>query len=107
MHVPDFVRFHAGATNFPWRSQAAWIGAEISHLTGIDRDHAIAVAQGTMRPDCYRTHLGPIGVDMPGASAKVEGALAHPSAVASTRGEMILGPDAFFDGKTYDFTPVK
>ncbi|WP_415401861.1 CmpA/NrtA family ABC transporter substrate-binding protein [Tateyamaria sp. SN3-11] len=106
VHVPDFVRFHAGATNFPWRSQAAWIGAEISHLTGIDRAHAIAVAQGTMRPDCYRTHLGPIGVDMPGASAKVEGALAHPSAVASTRGEMILGPDAFFDGKTYDFGPA-
>ncbi|MEL6450033.1 MAG: CmpA/NrtA family ABC transporter substrate-binding protein [Pseudomonadota bacterium] len=103
VHVDNFVQFHNGATNFPWRSQAAWIGAEISHLTGIDRDHAIAVAQSTVRPDCYRTYLGPIGVDMPGASAKVEGALAHPVAVASTRGQMILGPDAFFDGKTYDF----
>lgn len=103
VHVPDFVRFFDGATNFPWRSQAAWIGAQIARITGIDSTHAIKVAQATMRPDCYRAHLGPIGVDLPGASAKVEGALTHATAVASTRGQMILGPDAFFDGKTYDF----
>ncbi|WP_299587867.1 CmpA/NrtA family ABC transporter substrate-binding protein [uncultured Tateyamaria sp.] len=105
VHVPNFVRFHANATTFPWRSQAAWIGGEISRLTGIDKTHAISTAQSTMRPDCYRTHLGAMGVDMPGASAKIEGALTHPTAVASTRGQMILGPDAFFDGKTYDFAP--
>lgn len=103
--VPGFLRFHDRAANFPWRSQAAWIGAEIARLVGVDRDYAVAVAQSTMRPDCYRQHLGPIGIDMPGASAKIEGALTHPVAVASTRGQMILGPDAFFDGKTYDFTP--
>ncbi|MFL4470193.1 CmpA/NrtA family ABC transporter substrate-binding protein [Tateyamaria armeniaca] len=51
VHVPDFVRFHDRATNFPWRSQAAWIGEQISQLTGIDRAHAIRVAQDTMRPD--------------------------------------------------------
>ncbi|KIC47982.1 CmpA/NrtA family ABC transporter substrate-binding protein [Tateyamaria sp. ANG-S1] len=103
--VPGFLRFHDRAANFPWRSQAAWIGAEIARLAGINRDHAIAMAQRAMRPDCYREHLGPIGVDMPGASAKIEGALTHPMAVASTRGEMILGPDAFFDGETFDFAP--
>ncbi len=107
VHVPDFVRFYDRATNFPWRSQAAWIGEQISHLSGIDRSHAIEVAQSTMRPDSYRMHLGPLGVDMPGASAKVEGALAHSTAVASTKGQMILGPDAFFDGKIYDFTPLE
>jgi ABC-type nitrate/sulfonate/bicarbonate transport system substrate-binding protein len=107
VHVPDFVRFHDLATNFPWRSQAAWIGAEISQITGIERAHAIEVAQSTMRPDSYRMHLGPLGVDMPGASAKVEGALAHSTAVASTKGQMILGPDAFFDGRTFDFTAAE
>lgn len=101
--VPDFVRFHAHATNFPWRSQAAWIGAQIARIAGVDAANAIAVAQSTMRPDSYRTHLGPMGVDMPGASAKIEGALTHATAVASTQGDMILGPDAFFDGRTYDF----
>lgn len=103
VHVPDFVRFHDRATNFPWRSQAAWIGAQIARITGIDRAHAIEVAQSTMRPDSFRAHLGAVGADMPGASAKIEGALAHATAVASTKGQMILGPDAFFDGKTYDF----
>jgi NitT/TauT family transport system ATP-binding protein len=56
-----------------------------------------------MRPDLYRQHLGRGGVDMPGASMKVEGVLNKPTPVASTQGEMILGPDAFFDGKTFDF----
>jgi len=101
--VPGFLRFYDRAANFPWRSQAAWIGAEIARLSGIDRAHAIAVAEQTVRPDCYRMHLSPMGVDMPGASAKIEGALTHPVAVASTRGEMILGPDAFFDGEIFDF----
>lgn len=103
--VPGFLRFHDRAANFPWRSQAAWIGAEIARLTGMNRQTVIAAAQRTVRPDCYRQHLGPMGVDMPGASAKIEGALSHPMAVASTRGEMILGPDAFFDGETFDFSP--
>ena len=43
---------------------------------------------------------------MPGASAKIEGSLSHPTAVASTRGEMILEADAFFDGKTFDFSEI-
>ena len=103
VHVPGFVRFHDRATNFPWRSQAAWIGAQIARVTGIDRAHAIEVAQSTMRPDSFRAHLSPMGIDMPGASAKIEGALDQPTAVASTKDQMILGPDAFFDGKTYDF----
>jgi NitT/TauT family transport system ATP-binding protein len=38
---------------------------------------------------------------MPGASEKEEGALHFETAVASTRGHMILAPDAFFDGKTF------
>lgn len=103
VHVPDFVRFCDRGTNFPWRSQAAWIGAQIARITGIEPSHAIKVAQSTMRPDSYRRHLAPMGVDMPGASAKIEGALPYESTVASTKGQMILGPDAFFDGKTYDF----
>ncbi|MEP4247792.1 CmpA/NrtA family ABC transporter substrate-binding protein [Tateyamaria sp.] len=103
VHVPDFVLFHDRATNFPWRSQAAWIGAQIAQITGIERTHAIAVAQNSVRPDFYRAHLGQMGVDMPGASSKIEGALSNATAVASTKGQMILGPDAFFDGKTCDF----
>ena len=55
------------------------------------------------RSDLYRQNLSDIGADMPGASEKEEGALASPTAVASSRGQMILSPDAFFDGRTFDF----
>jgi len=101
--VNNFLKFHAGAATFPWRSQGAWIGAQISRLHQLELGRAVQVASDCQRPDLYRRHLGASGVDMPGASAKVEGALAHPSAVASTRGEMILEADRFFDDKVFDF----
>ena len=36
-------------------------------------------------------------------SPEVEGMMAVPTAVASTKGEMILGPDRFFNGAVFDF----
>lgn len=107
VQFPNFLKFHTGATNFPWRSQGAWIGAQISRLVGLDEARTVHTAADCLRPDLYRRHLATSDADMPGASAKVEGALAHPTAVASTQGEMILGPDAFFDGRTFDFFTEK
>lgn len=94
VHTPNFLKFHRSAATFPWRSQAAWIAQQLSSdLEG---------GTDSFRSDIYRQHLGPVGVDMPGASAKLEGAMQHPTAVASTKGHMILGPDAFFDGVIFD-----
>lgn len=98
VQVDQFLLFHKHAANFPWRSQAAWIAAQL----GADAS-GITLAKQCFRPDLYRDNLGPIGADLPGASEKIEGAMIHETAVASSRGHMILGPDAFFDGKTYDF----
>lgn len=105
--VPGFVRFHGRAANFPWRSQAAWIGSAIATRLGLPEPEAINTARQCFRADLYRQHLGPVGADLPGASEKLEGALPERTAVASTRGEMILGPDAFFDGKVFDFGAIK
>jgi len=96
--LPRFQFFHRNAAQFPWRSQAAWIAQQL----GADAD-GIALAKARFRADLFRQNLGPIGTDLPGASEKIEGAMPHETAVASTRGHMILGPDAFFDGKTGDF----
>lgn len=93
-----FQTFHRKAAQFPWRSQAAWIAAQL----GADAI-GIADAKHCFRSDLYRQNLGPVGADLPGASEKIEGAMIHETAVASTRGHMILGPDAFFDGNTFDF----
>lgn len=96
--VDRFVLFHKHAANFPWRSQAAWI----AHHLGADAD-GMAKAKASFRTDLYRRNLSPLGADMPGASAKIEGSLHYDTAVASSRGHMILTPDAFFDGNTFDF----
>jgi NitT/TauT family transport system ATP-binding protein len=95
--IDRFLQFHNHAATFPWRSQAAWI----AHQLGADAA-GIAKAKACFRSDLYRTNLSGIGADMPGASEKEEGALRFETAVASTRGHMILAPDAFFDGRTFD-----
>ena len=105
-HVPGFLRFHRSAANFPWRSQAAWIGNAIARRHGLDPGGAMQTARACFRADLYRQNLAPLGVDMPGASAKLEGALVREEAVASSGGQMILGPDAFFDGAVFDPEPV-
>ncbi len=103
MQIDGFLKFHAGASTFPWRSLGAWIGQQISELHGLDRERTMIEGSNCWRSDLYRRHLASSHVDMPGASAKIEGAMVHRTAVASTRGQMILGPDAFFDSKTFEF----
>ncbi|MFN4170590.1 MAG: ABC transporter substrate-binding protein [Pseudorhodobacter sp.] len=99
---PGFIRFHDGAANFPWRSLAALLAQRIALLHGLDVAEAMTRATGCFRSDLYRQHLRGAGADLPGASARIEGAMAHPTAVASEKGQMILGPDAFFDGQIFD-----
>ncbi|GAB5435714.1 CmpA/NrtA family ABC transporter substrate-binding protein [Falsiruegeria mediterranea] len=100
--VPGFLHFNIGAANFPWRSQAQWIGSNLAHRHGLELGQAIAHARQVFRSDLYREVMGAIGIDLPGASDKQEGALTHPTAVASTRGGLILQPDYFFDGAIFD-----
>ncbi|MBE3639552.1 CmpA/NrtA family ABC transporter substrate-binding protein [Mangrovicoccus algicola] len=100
--APNFLHFHAKAATFPWRSQAAWIASNIARRTGLDRGEAIATGKRAFRSDLYRRNLAPLGIDMPGASEKLEGSLRRAEAVASSRGHMILGPDSFFDETVFD-----
>ncbi|MCG3269005.1 CmpA/NrtA family ABC transporter substrate-binding protein [Yoonia sp. I 8.24] len=98
-----FLFFNNNAGNFPWRSQAAWISERIAAWSGLNIQDAVQRGSASFRSDLFRANLETLGVDMPGASAKIEGALRDPTAVASTKGQMILGPDAFFDGAIFDF----
>ena len=103
--VPGFLRFHAGATAFPWRSQGAWIADRLARRHGLDRAEAQAAGRRVFRSDLYRRFLGELAGDMPGASSKVEGALDRPTLVASRRGTLTLGPDVFFDGRVFEPFP--
>ena len=96
------VTFNDKSANFPWRSQAAWIATRLAQWHDLEPEAARDSARSCFRSDLYRAALSPLGVDLPGASEKIEGAMAHETAVASSRGQMILGPDRFFDGAEFD-----
>lgn len=100
--VAGFIRFHDGAAGFPWRSQAAWIGARLARRHGLDAVRSQALAAAVFRSDLYRQHLRAAGADLPAASAKVEGSLSALTPVASSRGRLILPPDRFFDAQVFD-----
>jgi len=103
IHVPDFMFQHREAANFPWVSQAAWLYAQMTlagHVTLNKADYA--TAQAVFRPDVYRAALRPLGVPLPGASAKLEGGLSDPTGVGTVQGRLILGADSFFDGRHFD-----
>ncbi|QDY68833.1 ABC transporter substrate-binding protein [Qingshengfaniella alkalisoli] len=100
--VPDFLRFHAGAATFPWRSQAAWIGRRLAERHGLNVADAMAIARQVFRSDIYRDALRDSGAILPGASEKVEGIVEQPLAAASETGRLILEPDGFFDGRIFD-----
>lgn len=103
VHYPDFMFQYREAANFPWRSQAAWLYAQMTRWDGRAYDAGeAAVAAGTFRPDLYRAALAGSGAPLPGASSKLEGALGGPIGAGSTQGRLMLGSDRFFDGRSFD-----
>jgi len=100
---PDFMFQYREAANFPWRSQAAWLYAQMIRWDGRGYDAGeAAIAAGTFRPDLYRAALAGSGAPLPGASSKLEGALGGPIGAGSTQGRLMLGSDRFFDGRSFD-----
>ncbi len=101
--VPDFFVTHARAATFPWQSHALWFYSQMvrwGHATHSPENAAIAAS--SYRPDIYRRALRPTGGALPGANAKVEGALKLATAVGAVQGTLVLGPDGFFDGQVFD-----
>ena len=97
-YCPRFIAFSAGAVNFPWKSIAALIASCIAARHGLDVEAAKTRAMAHFRTDLYRQHLRSAGAPLPGASMRLEGALAEDRLVAAERGDMILRADGFFDG---------
>lgn len=103
IHYPDFMFQFREAANFPWVSQAGWLYAQMMRWErrGFDRE-ASEKAMAVFRPDIYRAALSGRDSPLPGASSKVEGGIAAPLGVSAQQGRLVLSPDKFFDGKTFD-----
>ena len=99
--VPQLLTFHDGTANFPWRSQAGWIGQELARAHGLDPGPAMAAARAIFRSDLYRRHLSGMA-PMPLSSDKVEGGLAHDESLPAQRGLLVLRRNRFFDGAVFD-----
>ncbi|MCX5496255.1 CmpA/NrtA family ABC transporter substrate-binding protein [Kaistia dalseonensis] len=103
VHVPDFFLPQAKAATFPWKSHALWFYAQIVRWGQVTLNaQNELIARETYRPDLYRAALKPLGVALPGANAKIEGALMRATPVGSAGASLVLGPDGFFDGRIFD-----
>ncbi|MBN9552239.1 MAG: ABC transporter substrate-binding protein [Alphaproteobacteria bacterium] len=101
--VEDFFLPFDKAANFPWKSHALWFYTQMVRWGQLPHTPAnLAVARDCYRPDLYRSALKPLGVALPGANAKVEGALKTATPVGSAGASLVLGPDGFFDGQIFD-----
>jgi len=101
--VDEFFVPLAKAATFPWKSHALWLYTQMVRWGQVRHDRTNErIARETYRPDIYRAALEPLGVALPGANAKVEGALRLATPVGSAGASLILGPDGFFDGGLFD-----
>lgn len=100
--VDRFVLFHAGAAQFPWHSQAEWIGARLALRAGRDPVAARRIAGATFRADLFRAALAPVAADLPAASSRVEGAPEADRPAATVRGQATAYRNAFFDGRRFE-----
>ncbi|UDF32703.1 UNVERIFIED_ORG: ABC transporter substrate-binding protein (plasmid) [Roseateles sp. XES5] len=100
--IDDFFVPNARAATFPWKSHALWFYTQMVRWRQIEHTTKHQhIAAETYRPDIYRAALKDLGIAMPSASAKVEGALTVATPVGSS-GALTLGPDGFFDGGRFD-----
>jgi two-component system, oxyanion-binding sensor len=101
--VEGFLNFASKAATFPWTSHALWFYSQMVRWGQVGfSTQGAEIARGTYRPDLYRAALAPLGIELPSANAKVEGALTSETPAGSTQGQLRLGPDTFFDGLVFD-----
>ena len=103
VEMSDFFVPHDKAATFPWKSHALWFYSQMVRWQQVIASSANeTIARETFRPDLYRAALKPLGVALPAANAKVEGALKTATPVGSAGASLMLGPDGFFDGTVFD-----
>lgn len=94
---------HAQAATFPWQSHALWFYSQMVRWGHVKHSSEFAkLARETYRPDLYRQALASLNVPIPAANAKVEGMLHRAVPVGVSTDALELGPDTFFDGRTFD-----
>jgi ABC-type nitrate/sulfonate/bicarbonate transport system substrate-binding protein len=104
----DTSVFFANAANFPWRSHGIWFLQEMARWGYVaDSVAAQPVVDAIWRPDLYASAAASLGLDVPIADEKSEGAHGAPWLLDAKPASIAMGPDLFCDGSVFDpFSPL-
>jgi NitT/TauT family transport system ATP-binding protein/nitrate/nitrite transport system substrate-binding protein len=101
----NLSRFWRHAATFPWHSQALWFLQQMARWDLVDPALDLAaVAARVYRPDLYRAVAAPLGLSVPRADSKPEGAHAAPWQLEAVPNPIAMGADRFCDGMVFDGT---
>ena len=98
--------FWRGAATFPWRSHALWFLHQMARWDLIGNIDAEALAARVYRSDLYRAAVAPLGISVPVADSKSEGAHDAPWSLAAAPKPIAMGPDSFCDGVVFEAAPA-
>ena len=100
---PDFNVFHRYAANHPWRSHALWTLAQMRRWGQLDASVDLEqVAREVYRPEWVRQAGKRLGCPVPDQEYKREGEHTAPWTLSGKGDAIIMGADAFMDGRLFD-----
>ncbi|CAN5169799.1 CmpA/NrtA family ABC transporter substrate-binding protein [soil metagenome] len=99
----DYLIYHRYAASFPWRSHALWFLTQMLRWGQIGPEIDIrAVADAVYRPDLFRQAAADLGEPAPLVDDKAEGGHEEAWTLDQATAPILMGPDAFFDGRIFD-----
>jgi NitT/TauT family transport system ATP-binding protein/nitrate/nitrite transport system substrate-binding protein len=102
----NLSRFWRQTATFPWRSHALWFLRQMTRWDLIGDVDAPALAARVYRPDIYRAAVMPLGISVPLADSKPEGAHDASWQLEATPNPISMGPDRFCDGAVFEASPA-
>ena len=98
--------FWRGAATFPWRSHALWFLKQMARWDLIGDIDAESLAARVYRSDLYRAAVAPLGISVPLADCKSEGAHSTSWRLEAAPNPIVMGPDNFCDGAVFEASPA-
>lgn len=97
----NLSRFWRHAATFPWASHGQWFLSQMARWDLVGQLDAAAVVARVYRPDIYRAAVAALGIDVPNANAKIEGAHDQEWLLDATPNAIAMSADRFCDGKVF------
>jgi NitT/TauT family transport system ATP-binding protein/nitrate/nitrite transport system substrate-binding protein len=97
----NLSRFWRHAAMFPWASHGQWFLSQMARWDLVGQLDAAAVVARVYRPDIYRAAVAALGIDVPNANAKIEGAHDQEWLLDATPNAIAMSTDRFCDGKVF------